>query len=223
MSRESFSFLSYFIIQTVSADPALAAFSFYSNFYVVPTDNLLEVNLQYIYKFLYFALASLIANLMVGIGLSRSGCNLGKKLRNMAFSAMLERSLGWFDDTQNTTGDLTTILSADVEAVESLTGFPLGFRVRVLTSILTGVCVALAYSLEIGLVAIACVPIIMAAGFLQVCCAKRKVKSKIRGASPPTIMEQGAFQGNVTPIHESDRIVHEILLRMLPTTTHYFD
>ncbi|KAL7518514.1 hypothetical protein ACHAWX_003334 [Stephanocyclus meneghinianus] len=194
-----------------------------TNFYVVPTDDLLEVNLQYIYKFLYFALASLIANLMVGIGLSRSGCNLGKKLRNMAFSAMLERSLGWFDDTQNTTGDLTTILSADVEAVESLTGFPLGFRVRVLTSILTGVCVALAYSLEIGLVAIACVPIIMAAGFLQVCCAKRKVKSKIRGASPPTIMEQGAFQGNVTPIHESDRIVHEILLRMLPTTTHYFD
>jgi hypothetical protein len=55
---------------------------------------MLEVNLQYIYKFLYFALASLNANLMVGIGLSRSGSYLGKKLRNIAFSAMLERSLG---------------------------------------------------------------------------------------------------------------------------------
>ncbi|KAL3780127.1 hypothetical protein HJC23_001316 [Cyclotella cryptica] len=162
-----------------------------TNFYVVPTDDMLEVNLKYIYKFLYFALASLIANLMVGIGLSRSGSNLGKKLRNIAFSAMLERSIGWFDDAENTTGELTKILSADAEAVESLTGLPLGFRIRVLASILTGVCVALAYSLQIGLVAIACIPIIMAAGLLQVCCAKRKFRSNNKGASPPTIMEQG--------------------------------
>eukprot|EP00804_Cyclotella_cryptica_P024439 CCRYP_019258-RD/>CCRYP_019258-RD protein AED:0.09 eAED:0.09 QI:2741/1/1/1/1/0.84/13/161/561 len=170
---------------------AAATCSSYSNFYVVPTDDMLEVNLKYIYKFLYFALASLIANLMVGIGLSRSGSNLGKKLRNIAFSAMLERSIGWFDDAENTTGELTKILSADAEAVESLTGLPLGFRIRVLASILTGVCVALAYSLQIGLVAIACIPIIMAAGLLQVCCAKRKFRSNNKGASPPTIMEQG--------------------------------
>jgi hypothetical protein len=55
------------------------------------------------------------------------------------------------------------MLSADVEAVESLAGLPLGFRVRVLSSIVTGVVVSLVYSLKIGLVAIACVPIIMSA------------------------------------------------------------
>jgi ABC-type multidrug transport system fused ATPase/permease subunit len=59
---------------------------------------------------------------MVGVGLSRSGSNLGKKLRNAAFSSMMERSMGWYDEAKHTTGELTTLLSADVEAVESLTG-----------------------------------------------------------------------------------------------------
>ena len=103
----------------------------------------------------------------------------------MHFLPCLNAVWAWFDDVQNTTGELATILSADVEAVESLTGFPLEFGVRVLTSILTGVCVALAYNLEIGLVAIACVPIVMAAGFLQVCCAKRRVKRKLEVLRPP--------------------------------------
>lgn len=163
----------------------------HSNFYVVPVDQMLEVNLAIIYQFLWFAIASLVANLMVGIGLSRSGSNLGKKLRNVAFSSMLQRSMGWYDEAEHSTGELTTLLSADVEAVESLTGLPLGFRVRVLSSILTGVIVSLLFSLKIGLVAIACVPIIMSAGLLQVCCAKRKVNSNVEGPSPPTIMEQG--------------------------------
>jgi ATP-binding cassette subfamily B (MDR/TAP) protein 1 len=163
----------------------------HSNFYVVPVDEMMEVNLQWIYKFFYFALGSLVANLMIGVGLSRSGNNLGKNLRNRAFSSMLERSMGWFDDSDHTTGELTTLLSKDVEAVQSLTGLPLGFRIRVLSSIVTGVCVALSFSWKIGLVAIACVPIIMSAGLLQVCCAKRQVKSNADGPSPPTIMEQG--------------------------------
>lgn len=34
---------------------------------------MLEVNLAVIYQFFYFALAPVVANLMVGIGLSRSG------------------------------------------------------------------------------------------------------------------------------------------------------
>ena len=152
---------------------------------------MLEVNLKVIFQFLYFALGSMVANLMMGIGLSHSGGNLGKKLRNVAFSSMLERSMGWYDNSEHSAGELTNILSADVEAVESLTGLPLGFRIRVLSSIVTGVIVSLIFSLEIGMVVIACVPIIMSAGVIQACCAKRQLKANTNGPSPPTIMEQG--------------------------------
>jgi len=147
--------------------------------------------MEYITKFLWFALASLVVNCMVGYGLSRSGNNLGAKLRKLAFRSMLQRSMGWFDLSENTTGELTTILGADVEAVEGLVGLPLGYRVRVLTSVITGVAIALSYSIQIGLVAIACVPFIMGAGMLQVCCTRNKVVETTDGPSPPTIMEQG--------------------------------
>lgn len=119
-----------------------------------------------------------------------------------------------FDLPENTTGELTAILGADIEAVEvrcllaayyhtfyafannfnyqGLVGLPLGYRVRILTSLLTGVSIALAYSVQIGLVAILCVPLIGIAGMLQVCCLKKqKVQKPTKGPSPPTIMEQG--------------------------------
>lgn len=162
-----------------------------STFYVVEADQMVEANLPYILNFLYFALASLIGNSMVGYGLSRSGSNLGAKLRNLSFASMLTRSMGWFDLPDNTTGELATILGADIEAIEGLVGLPLGYRVRVLTSVVTGVAIALAYSYQIGLVALACVPFIMGAGFIQVCCSRRKMVQATDGPSPPTIMEQG--------------------------------
>ena len=99
--------------------------------------------------------------------------------------------MGWYDLPDNTTGELTTILGADIEAVEGLVGLPLGYRVRVLTSVISGVAIALAYAWQIGLVALACVPFIAIAGMLQVCCSRRKVIEPIDGLSAPTIMENG--------------------------------
>eukprot|EP01082_Thalassiosira_pseudonana_P012541 g11433.t1.1.5e17418b g11433 g11433.t1 contig5:842324-846534(+) len=179
------------IVGALSPCESILTAQIVTNFYIVDAKEMSEVNRNIIAQFLLFALGSLVGNTMIGIGLSRSGSNLGAKLRRIGFSAMLERSMGWFDDSDHTTGELTTILSADAEAVEGLTGLPLGFRVRVLSSIITGVAVALAYSLKIGLVAIACVPLILAAGFFQVICLKKRMKTAIDGPSPPTIMEQG--------------------------------
>lgn len=179
------------IVGALSPCESILTAQIVTNFYIVDAKEMSEVNRNIIAQFLLFALGSLVGNTMIGIGLSRSGSNLGAKLRRIGFSAMLERSMGWFDESDHTTGELTTILSADAEAVEGLTGLPLGFRVRVLSSIITGVAVALAYSLKIGLVAIACVPLILAAGFFQVICLKKRMKTAIDGPSPPTIMEQG--------------------------------
>jgi ATP-binding cassette subfamily B (MDR/TAP) protein 1 len=86
---------------------------------------------------------------------------------------------------------LTTILGADAEAVAALTGIEMGYRVRVLSSITTGVIVALVYSIQIGLIAIACVPMIMIAGVIQVICLRRKFMLETDDLSPPTILEQG--------------------------------
>lgn len=179
------------IVGALSPCESILTAQIVATFYTIDPNLMVEVNMAYITKFLYFALASLVGNAMVGFGLARSGSNLGAKLRSLSFSAMLTRSMGWYDLPEHSTGELTSILGADVEAVEGLVGLPLGYRVRVLTSLITGVAIALAYSFKIGLVAIACVPFIMIAGMLQVCCSRKKMKSETEGVSPPTIMEQG--------------------------------
>mmetsp|Transcript_2573 Transcript_2573/g.6073 ORF Transcript_2573/g.6073 Transcript_2573/m.6073 type:complete len:1406 (-) Transcript_2573:56-4273(-) len=179
------------IVGALSPCESILTAEIVNTFYTQDAENMVEYNLQFISKFFYFALGSLVGNLMVGVGLSRSGCNLGARVRTVAFRAMLQRSMGWFDHPDNTTGELTTILGAGAEAVEGLTGLPLGFRIRALTSIVTGVAISLSYSLRIGLVSVACVPFIMFAGVMQVCCMRKNYSSSLDGLSPATIMEQG--------------------------------
>ena len=177
------------IVGALSPCESILTAEIVTTFYIVDPEEMLPRNRRYISFFFIYAIAALVGNVMVGIGLSRSGSNLGARLRSLSFGSMLQRSMGWFDD--NTVGELTTVLGADIECVEGLVGLPLGFRVRVLSSVITGVAVALAYSWRIGLVALACVPFIMIAGLLQVCCMKKKSESAEAGLSPATIMEQG--------------------------------
>jgi len=162
-----------------------------TNFYTVDVDDMLQANKEFIVKFFYFALAALVGNMMVGYGLGRSGNKLAQKLRIKSFGSMMNRSMGWFDLPEHTTGDLTSILGADVEAVSGLVGLPLGYRVRALVSLLTGISIALKYSIEVGIVAVMCVPLIMIAGLVQSCCVRRRFASNTEGLSPGTIMEQG--------------------------------
>jgi len=88
-----------------------------TTFYTVDVDDMLQANMNFIVKFFYFALASLVGNMLVGYGLGRSGTNLAQNLRVKSFDSMMKRSMGWFDMPEHTTGDLTSVLGADVEAV----------------------------------------------------------------------------------------------------------
>lgn len=178
------------IVGALSPCESILTAKIVTTFYSADPDEMVAENLTHITKFMYFALASLVGNCMIGYGLANSGSNLGAKLRSLSFGSMLKHSMGWFDLPEHSTGELTNILGAEVESVEALVGLPLGFRVRVLTSVITGVAIALAYALQIGLVAIACVPFIMMAGMVQVCCSRKKMAEASNGPSPPTIMEQ---------------------------------
>jgi ABC-type multidrug transport system fused ATPase/permease subunit len=179
------------IIGALSPCESILTAQIVTTFYTYPPEEMLEANRKWILRFFYFALAAFVGNLMVGIGLSRSGTRLAGKMRRIAFSAILRRSMGWFDEPENTTGELTTLLGRDAEAVSGLTGIELGYRVRVISSLTTGVVVALLYSFQIGLIAIACVPMIMIAGVVQVICMRRKFAVETDDLSPPTILEQG--------------------------------
>ena len=49
-----------------------------------------------------------------------SGENLTLKLRDQAFKAMLRQEMGWFDETTNSTGALTNLLSDDARNTQGV-------------------------------------------------------------------------------------------------------
>jgi len=159
-------------------------------FYVVDPDDLVEAVKPDIKWFLYFGAASLLGHVLSSIGFSVTGYRLSGRFRTLVFEAIVRRNVGWFDHPEHSVGELTTRLEADSEEVAKVTGWPLGYKIRMFTSLIAGVVIAIHYSYKVGLTAIACVPIIMAASIVQKCCSRR-LRIHYDGLSPEAIFENG--------------------------------
>lgn len=111
----------------------------------------------------FFLLAGLsfIGNVCMGIGLGVSGSRLTRRMRVLVFDKLMRNSMGWFDFPEHSTGELTTSLEEDSETVANVTGLSQGQRIQVFSCLAAGLIVALIYSWQIGLTAIACVPLII--------------------------------------------------------------
>jgi len=179
------------MVGALSPTEAIVTANIVTNFYTQEPENIISANLFWIYLFFAWAGIALVGNIMIGVGLSRSGFRLGNKFRKDGFSSMLKRSMGWFDVPEHSTGDLTTLLGADAESTMALTGLQLGYRVRVMSSIITGITIAMVFAWQIGLVALACMPFIFGASVLQAVVMRKKFAISAGGLTPPTILEQG--------------------------------
>lgn len=153
--------------------------------------QMLANNRIYILSFLILGAGALIGNIMAGCGFSVSGYRLTKRMRQQVFEAMVRRDMGWFDFPEHSTGELTTRLEADAEMVAKVTGWALGYRVRVIATLIAGVTIALYFAWQVGLVTLACVPLIMGAAIIQKVCMSRRFAKDTGGLSPPTLLEQG--------------------------------
>ena len=161
-----------------------------TTFYEQSPDQMLATNRIYILNFLTLGAGALIGNIMSGIGFSVSGYRLTRRMRQSVFEAMVRRDMGWFDFPEHSTGELTTRLEADAEAVAKMTGWSLGYRVRVIATLVAGVTIALVFAWQVGLAALLCVPLIMGAAIIQKCCMSRRFTKDNGGLSPPTLLEQ---------------------------------
>ncbi|CAB9520582.1 Lactococcin-G-processing and transport ATP-binding protein LagD [Seminavis robusta] len=161
------------------------------NFYTQKPEDMVEANSENILYFLILAAGALVGNIISGIGFSVSGYRLSGKMRTLVFEAILRRNIGWFDVPEHSVGELTSRLEADAEEVAKITGWALGYKVRMISSLVAGITIALVFSWRIGLAAIACIPIIMASSFVQVYCIRRQIAAAQEGLSPESIFENG--------------------------------
>ena len=151
---------------------------------------MLDVNRIYILNFLTLGAGALIGNIMCGCGFSVSGFRLTRRMRQHVFLSIIRRDAGWFDFPEHSVGELTTRLEADAESVAKATGWAFGYRVRVIATMVSGLTISLYYSWQVGLAALCCVPLILAAALVQrICLSKRFVKNPGK-VSAPTLLEQ---------------------------------
>ncbi|GAA5897569.1 hypothetical protein JCM6882_003519 [Rhodosporidiobolus microsporus] len=94
--------------------------------------------------------------------------HLSAKLRALTLSSILKQDIEYFDRDENSTGHLTSSVSAWAEKVNGLFGATSGIIFQGFATMLIGIILGLSYAWKISLVGIACLPLTLSAGLTQI-------------------------------------------------------
>ncbi|CAG0912519.1 unnamed protein product [Notodromas monacha] len=124
-------------------------------------------SLKYVYLFLGLGgvagMAMFLQVFMFGV----AGEKLTMRLRRILFGTMLKQEIGWFDMEDNSTGALCARLGTDASSIQGATGSRVGTVTQSVTSLITGISLAMYYSWKLGFVTLAFVPLIIFATYFQ--------------------------------------------------------
>ncbi|KAK8085888.1 GTPase-activating protein [Apiospora hydei] len=113
-------------------------------------------------------LAQLLFYSVQGTCLGISSEKLTSRARGMAFRVMLRQDVAFFDRDENTTGSLTSFLSAETRHLSGISGIILGSILMVSTTLTASLVIALAVGWKLALVCISVVPLLLICGFWRV-------------------------------------------------------
>ncbi|KAG1732478.1 P-loop containing nucleoside triphosphate hydrolase protein [Suillus lakei] len=119
---------------------------------------------------LWFFILAVLYGLCVGFQnyfFASSAAVLTAKLRSMSFKAILRQDIEYFDNDKNSTGALTSNLSENPQKINGLAGVTLGTIIQSITTILAGLAIGFAYAWKPAIVGMACIPVLVSAGFIR--------------------------------------------------------
>ena len=97
----------------------------------------------------------------------RAAGDLSYRLRHHGFRAILRQDIAYFDDEKHSTGSLTASLSQNPEKISGLAGVTLGAIIQAIVTVIGGSAIGLAYGWKLALVGIACIPLVISAGYVR--------------------------------------------------------
>ena len=118
--------------------------------------------------FLAVGLATFLLYSVQGTSFAYSSEKMIYRARSTAFRALLRQDVAFFDREENSTGALTSSLSAEVKHLTGISGVTLGTLLIVSVNLVASLTVALIMGWKLALVCISAVPVLLACGFLRV-------------------------------------------------------
>ncbi|KAI0778611.1 multidrug resistance protein 1 [Trametes elegans] len=119
---------------------------------------------------LWFFIIAILAAIAIGVQnylFARAAADLMAKLRASSFRAILRQDVEFFDREENNTGHLTMALSENPQKINGLAGLTLGVLVQSLAAVVIGAIFGLIFAWQLGLVGIACTPVLLYTGYIR--------------------------------------------------------
>lgn len=113
------------------------------------------------------AIGSTIAIGIQNSAFMRTAGDLSYRLRKLSFRSILRHDIAFFDEEKNSTGSLTSGLSQNPEKIAGLAGVTLGAIVQAIVTVIGGSIIGLVYGWKLALVGIACIPLVISAGYIR--------------------------------------------------------
>ncbi|KAL4866964.1 hypothetical protein BDV12DRAFT_210237 [Aspergillus spectabilis] len=90
-----------------------------------------------------------------------------RRARSATFRVLLGQDISFFDEEENTTGALTTVLATDIKNLAGISGATLGTLLIVTVNLFGSLAVAMALGWKLALVCSSAVPLLLLSGFLR--------------------------------------------------------
>uniref|UniRef100_A0A0D9V4J0 MDR-like ABC transporter n=1 Tax=Leersia perrieri TaxID=77586 RepID=A0A0D9V4J0_9ORYZ len=97
-----------------------------------------------------------------------AGGKLIERVRAMTFRSIIHQEVAWFDDPNNSSGALGARLSIDALNVRRLVGDNLALVVQVISTLITGIVIAMIADWKLTLVVLCVIPLVGIQGYVQV-------------------------------------------------------
>ncbi|KAI9218474.1 P-glycoprotein [Blastocladiella britannica] len=131
------------------------------------SDKMHELSRQWALLFVGIAVIAGLSNYIQVMCFTVSGEAIVKKVRNLAFSALVRQEQAFYDRKENSVGALAGKLAVDSALIRKLVGDVMGNIVQVSCSLIVGAAIAIVSGWELALVTLAGAPFIMLAGMYQ--------------------------------------------------------
>ncbi|KAK0222157.1 ste6-like protein [Armillaria fumosa] len=153
---------------------------------------------------LWFVLA-IVTTMAQNWNFVAAATTLMARLRFNMFTSILRQDIEFFDEAEHSTGSLVSSISEDPQKVNGLAGMT--FLLQSLSTLVVGYIIGLSFTWKIGLVGIACTPLVILSGYirLRVVVVKDKYNKKAHEESAQLACEAaGAIRTVASLTRERD-------------------